>query len=142
MFHRNSINQNGVFAPQNEKALLYGALEEDLKQKIKNLEEDRNNVDLNADLWMVERGLSKSGKFSKDKKHSLHVKGGVYRDFESSPRRKPVTVSGPYIVYMLKDSEIIEDWTVIKKALSNCNRNSRCKYVCCVHFRREIVEWF
>ena len=30
-------------------------------------------------------------------------------------RRKPVTVTGPYIVYMLKDVDIIEDWTTIKK---------------------------
>lgn len=28
-----------------------------------------------------------------------------------------MTVSGPYIVYMLKDMEIIEDWTAIKKAV-------------------------
>lgn len=32
-------------------------------------------------------------------------------------RRKPVTVTGPYIVYMLDDSEIIEDWTAIRKIL-------------------------
>lgn len=37
-------------------------------------------------------------------------------------RRKPVPVSGPYIVYMLKDSDILEDWTQIRKACrSNIN---------------------
>lgn len=91
-----------------------------------NLEDDKNNVDLNADLWMVQRGLSKGGKTRKDKKHSGHKKGGIYREFDTNPRRKPVTVSGPYIVYMLRDSEILEDWTVIKKALSNCNRKNDC----------------
>ena len=35
----------------------------------------------------------------------------------SSPerRRRPVTVTGPYLVYMLKDIDIIDDWTVVKK---------------------------
>ena len=28
-------------------------------------------------------------------------------------RRKPVTVSGPFIVYMLAESDILEDWTNI-----------------------------
>lgn len=32
-------------------------------------------------------------------------------------RRKAVTVSGPYIVYMLSEQDILEDWTVIRKAL-------------------------
>lgn len=112
---------------QNEKCLLYDSIEEELKEKIKHLEEDRNNVDLNADLWMVERGLSKSGKVVKEKKNSTHLKGGIHRELDSGPRRKPVTVTGPYIVYMLKDSEILEDWTIIKKALSNCNRRRSCK---------------
>ena len=33
-------------------------------------------------------------------------------------RKKPVTVTGPYIVYMLHEDEIVEDWTQIKKALT------------------------
>ncbi len=32
-------------------------------------------------------------------------------------RKKPVTVSGPYIVYMLREADIIDDWTMIKKSL-------------------------
>ncbi|KAL6963450.1 Breast cancer metastasis-suppressor 1-like protein [Sarracenia purpurea var. burkii] len=74
---------------ENEKELLYDSIEEELKEKIKHLEEDRNNVDLNADLWMVERGLGKSGKINKDKKHITHLKGGIHRDLESNSRRKP-----------------------------------------------------
>ena len=35
--------------------------------------------------------------------------------FSSDRRKKPVTVSGPYIVYMLKDVDVIDDWTAIKK---------------------------
>lgn len=107
--------------------MLFDAIDDDLKEKIKRLEEDRNNVDINADLWMVERGLVKAGKV-KDKKQNASTKGGANRNSDSTPRRKPVTVTGPYIVYMLRDSEILEDWTVIKKALSNCNRKSSCDY--------------
>ncbi|XKL65123.1 hypothetical protein PGB90_005209 [Kerria lacca] len=77
---------------ENEKQLLYDSTEDDLKEKIKHLEEDRNNVDINADLWMVERGLSKSGKVLKDKKHVNQIKGGSHRNLESASRRKPVTV--------------------------------------------------
>ncbi|XP_007440625.2 breast cancer metastasis-suppressor 1-like protein, partial [Python bivittatus] len=33
-----------------------------------------------------------------------------------SKRKKPPLVSGPYIVYMLRDIDIMEDWTAIKKA--------------------------
>ena len=33
-------------------------------------------------------------------------------------RKKPVTVTGPYIVYMLSEPNIIDDWTTIKKSLS------------------------
>lgn len=32
-------------------------------------------------------------------------------------RRKPVTVSGPYVVYMLSDADILEDWTAVKKVM-------------------------
>lgn len=37
--------------------------------------------------------------------------------FDSDRRKKPVTVSGPYIVYMLREADIIDDWTLIKKSL-------------------------
>lgn len=35
--------------------------------------------------------------------------------FNPDRRRKPITVTGPYLVYMLKDVDIIDDWTAIKK---------------------------
>jgi len=35
--------------------------------------------------------------------------------FNPDRRRKPITVAGPYIVYMMKDVDIIDDWTSIKK---------------------------
>ena len=54
--------------------------------------------------------------------------GGKMSDSHNSSRKKPVTVSGPYIVYMLNDADILEDWTAIKKALSVSKRKSECKY--------------
>ena len=38
--------------------------------------------------------------------------------FNPDRRRKPVTITGPYIVYMIKDVDIIDDWTAIKKVHS------------------------
>ena len=32
-------------------------------------------------------------------------------------RKKPVTVTGPYIIYMLREADIVDDWTLIKKSL-------------------------
>ena len=33
-------------------------------------------------------------------------------------RKKPVTVTGPYIVYLLQDTDIMDDWTLIKKSMA------------------------
>lgn len=100
---------------ESEKSLLWDSIKEDLEEKIRRLEEDRNSVDINADLWMSERGRLAKG-----------ARGNAWRRGKphDTIRRKPVTVSGPYIVYMLSDSDILEDWTAIKKALSVCKRKS------------------
>lgn len=90
---------------ENEKSLLYDHMKEELDEKIHRLEEDRNSVDINADLW-----FSNSG--------HLTGKRGAKGLNRMKSRRKAVTVAGPYIVYMLRDEEIIEDWTIIKKAMS------------------------
>lgn len=80
------------FFQQSEKSLAWDALHDDLMEKIRKLEEDRQNVDLS---WT----------------------GGAQGGARARARRKAVTVSGPYIVYMLDEQEIMEDWTIIKKAL-------------------------
>ncbi len=64
------------------------------------LEEDKHNVDF---LWGA--GSSKRMRRKAD-------------PMDPDRRKKPVTVSGPYIVYMLKESVILDDWTTIKKSLS------------------------
>lgn len=88
---------------ESEKELVYDAILSDLQEKIRRLEEDRNNVDIHADLW-----LNTSGK--KRRNHS--------------ERRRAVSVAGPYIVYMLRDAEILEDWALIKKSGSPMMTNA------------------
>ncbi|XP_067012066.1 breast cancer metastasis-suppressor 1-like protein [Anabrus simplex] len=97
---------------ESEKCLLWDNINGELEDKIRRLEEDRNNVDINADLWFEQSYGSKM------------MRRGKSSDLLSSGRRKPVTVTGPYIVYMLRDAEILEDWTAIKKALSVSKRKS------------------
>lgn len=43
-------------------------------------------------------------------------------------RKKPTTVAGPYIVYMLQEQDIVDDWTTIKKALTASKRKNKCKF--------------
>lgn len=71
-------------------------LHEELLEKIRRLEEDSNNVDISWADW------------------STNVRTNKVR---GPGRKKAVTVTGPYIVYMLKEEDIIEDWTIIRKSM-------------------------
>ncbi|RWS29047.1 breast cancer metastasis-suppressor 1-like protein-A [Leptotrombidium deliense] len=99
---------------ESETQLLKEQIRQDLEEKLKRLEEDRNSID--SDIW-------ESCSTKKRKKYgNISSNGYEYgpgRDQLNLPdrRRKPVTVSGPYIVYMLKEADIIEDWTSIRKAI-------------------------
>ncbi|KAL1131921.1 hypothetical protein AAG570_011532 [Ranatra chinensis] len=105
---------------ENEKVLLWESMKEELEEKIRRLEEDRNSMDFHTD-WLSDRSLNRGGKGNR----SSWKRGG--KGYESN-RRKPVTVNGPYIVYMLSEADIHEDWTIIKKALTVSKRNSECMY--------------
>ena len=85
-----------------EKRLLYDSIKDDLEEKIHILEEDKNNVDFPT-LWEPMKSGQRRRKAD---------------PLDPDRRKKPVTVTGPYIVYMLHDSEIIDDWTQIKKSLT------------------------
>lgn len=82
---------------ESEKSLAMDAIYEELMEKIRRLEEDRHNVDISWAEWGT--NLRRTNK----------VRG--------PGRKKAVTVSGPYIVYMLQDEDILEDWTTIRKAV-------------------------
>ncbi|XP_059142160.1 breast cancer metastasis-suppressor 1-like protein-A isoform X2 [Physella acuta] len=87
---------------ESEKILLYDTIKCELEDKIRRLEEDRHNIDINSDLWQETQTLKK-----KKKTDPLHPER----------RRKPQTVSGPFIVYMLRDTDVMDDWMAVKKAL-------------------------
>ncbi|XP_018331750.1 breast cancer metastasis-suppressor 1-like protein [Agrilus planipennis] len=94
---RNKFEAEEQAALQNfesEKSLAWDYFYDDLMNTIRRLEEDRHNSELNwgDGLEWGSRSRSRS-------------------------RRKAVTVSGPYIVYMLRPQDIMEDWTLIRKAL-------------------------
>jgi len=87
---------------ESEKQAVKDSVKADLDEKIRRLEEDKNNVDFSTGLW--EQSTRRNRKRKLD-------------SMDPDRRRKPVTVSGPYIVYMCQEADILEDWTLIKKAL-------------------------
>jgi len=102
---------------ESERQLLRDSIRFEVEEKLRKLEEDKNSID--SDLY------SESA-FSKKKRRYNNILGyelqyGHSRDQLSLPdrRRKPVTVSGPYIVYMLRDNEIMEDYLTIRRALKS-----------------------
>jgi len=86
---------------ESEKELVYDSVKADLEEKILRLEEDKNNVDINNGLW------EQSARRNRKRQDSM----------DPHKRRKPVTVSGPYIVYMLQECDILDDWTQIRKSI-------------------------
>ncbi|XP_074165781.1 breast cancer metastasis-suppressor 1-like [Sminthopsis crassicaudata] len=87
---------------ESERLLLYDALQRELQERIQRLEEDRRSIDINSEWWddkLHPRGSSRS-----------------WESLKSGKRKKAPLVSGPYIVYMLEDMDILEDWRAIKKA--------------------------
>lgn len=86
---------------ESEKLLLFDTVQSELEEKIRRLEEDRHSIDITSELWNEEVASR-----SKRKKACSPEK-----------KKKPVAVSGPYIVYMLQDLDILDDWTCIRKAV-------------------------
>ncbi|XP_037302144.1 breast cancer metastasis-suppressor 1-like protein [Manduca sexta] len=74
---------------ESEKWLAFENLKEEILEKIRKLEEERHTVD----LW------------------SCGSEWGRRR------RKRQVTVSPPYVVYMLPDADIMEDWRLVRKLL-------------------------
>ncbi|XP_060922248.1 breast cancer metastasis-suppressor 1 isoform X2 [Limanda limanda] len=86
---------------ESERSLLFDAMKTELLEKIRRLDEDRENTDLTSE-WSDET----RGKKCKRK----NLPGRLER------KKKVALVSGPFIVYMLSDIDILEDWAAIKKA--------------------------
>ncbi|XP_056318233.1 breast cancer metastasis-suppressor 1 isoform X2 [Danio aesculapii] len=77
-------------------------LETELLEKIRRLEEDKQSIDITSEWWNDEVRMKKC-------KRRSHL-------IRSDRKKKAALVSGPYIVYMLRETDILEDWTAIKKA--------------------------
>lgn len=78
-----------LFCPQSEKWLAQENLREEIMDKMRRLEEERHAEDLCPS----------------------NTEWGRRR------RRRQVAVSPPYVVYMLPDAEIMEDWRLVRKLL-------------------------
>lgn len=114
---RNKHEAEEIASTQNfesEKSLLKDSIKCELEEKIRHLEEDRNSIDITSDLWN-EQVNHKKNKRRTDQ-------------FNSDKRKKPVTVSGPYVVYLLHENEILEDWTTIRKALKAAKQKSEYEF--------------
>ncbi|XP_066542064.1 breast cancer metastasis-suppressor 1-like protein-A [Hoplias malabaricus] len=102
--HKHDCETQAAFQHwESEKLLLFDTVQTELEEKIRRLEEDRHSIDITSELWNDElqsRKNKRKDPFSPDRK------------------KKPVVVSGPYIVYMLQDLDILEDWTAIRKAMA------------------------
>ncbi|XP_074593232.1 breast cancer metastasis-suppressor 1-like protein [Brevipalpus obovatus] len=99
---------------QSEKDLLKDQIRQDIEEKIRCLEEDRNLVD--TDTWSEINCYPKKKRRLNDGLSSNEVRPSRDQLQLMDRRKKPVPVSGPFIVYMLNDKEILEDWTQIRKA--------------------------
>jgi len=97
---------------KSEKELLWDSIKADLEEKIHILEEDKNNVDFSTGLWEQTSSDLRSAKRNKLSTDQM----------DPDYRKKPVTVTGPYIVYLLQDTDIMDDWTSIKKSLAQSRK--------------------
>ncbi|KAH8245078.1 hypothetical protein KR032_004679 [Drosophila birchii] len=98
-----SEEQAAVQHFESEKHMAVDNLRDELVDRIRRLEEDRHNVDISWADWGTDKRQSK-------------VRG--------PGRKKAVTVTGPYVVYMLREEDIMEDWTVIRKALKRSSSSA------------------
>uniref|UniRef100_A0A3B3VL42 BRMS1 like transcriptional repressor b n=1 Tax=Poecilia latipinna TaxID=48699 RepID=A0A3B3VL42_9TELE len=87
---------------ESEKLLLFDTVQSELEEKIRRLEEDRHSIDITSELW--NDGLQARKNKKKD-------------PFCPVKKKKPLFLR-PYIVYMLQDLDILEDWTAIRKVTS------------------------
>ncbi|XP_038643396.1 breast cancer metastasis-suppressor 1 homolog [Scyliorhinus canicula] len=96
---------------ESEKLLLLDNMRNELLVRIQRLEEDKQSTDITSEWWNEEV----RGKRNKKKCDT----------FKPEKKKKAATVSGPYIVYMLRDIDILEDWAAIKKAKAVVTQQKR-----------------
>lgn len=93
----------------NEEVTLRGSLIGEYEEKLRVVEEERHTTEMYSDLWFDDSFRTRKKRKGVD-------------SFMPDKRKKPVTVSGPYIIYMLNEMDILEDWAAIRKAKSEVAR--------------------
>lgn len=94
---------------QNEERFLFSSLILAFEEKLRKIEEEKHSSEIYSDLWCEDSYRGRK------KKKGMEM-------FVPDKRKKPVTVTGPYIVYMLNEMDILEDWAAIRKAKSELAR--------------------
>lgn len=91
-----------------QKHMLKEQFRLELEDKMRHLEEDRNSTSSDSCLDALQN-------LKKRKRYSQAPENCFLKELPDR-RKKPVTLSGPYVVYMLHEAEIMEDYDLIKKA--------------------------
>jgi len=94
---------------QNEENAIISQLMLEFEEKLRKVEEERHTAEMYSDLWCDDAFRSRK------KRKGMEI-------FVPDKRKKPVTVTGPYIIYMLNEMDILEDWAAIRKAKSELAR--------------------
>lgn len=82
---------------------------QDLDYKLRKVEEDRHTLDTFSDLWSDDSARKRR------KRKSFEM-------FVPEKRKKPINVTGPFMIYMLKEFEVLEDITMLRKAKNDLAR--------------------
>lgn len=93
----------------NEESNLTGSLIAEYEEKLRKVEEERHTAEMYSDLWFDDSFRSRK------KRKAMEL-------FVPDKRKKPVTVTGPCIIYMLNEMDILEDWAAIRRAKSELAR--------------------
>lgn len=83
-----------------ERRLIISDVKSDIEDRLRRLDEDKKSLEL----------------------HNTETKMETYENIRDhlyipDKRRRPVSIAGPYIIYMLRDHEILEDHAMIRRAL-------------------------
>ncbi|XP_016110859.1 breast cancer metastasis-suppressor 1-like protein-A [Sinocyclocheilus grahami] len=105
---------------ESERTLLFDAMKTELLEKIRRLEEDKQSIDITSVPFPSSRTLHSNSKEQTIISHNVLTMTSETNNHNCLPSHPACSTclcfSGPYIVYMLRDIDILEDWTAIKKA--------------------------
>uniref|UniRef100_A0A8C4R1K4 BRMS1 like transcriptional repressor n=1 Tax=Eptatretus burgeri TaxID=7764 RepID=A0A8C4R1K4_EPTBU len=99
--------QSALQAFQSEKLLLLESLQEELQSRIRKAEDERKVFSSRPGKREITKQCNGS-RFKRSKRKCQPT--------SIEKKKRPVTITGPYIVYMLRDIDILEDWAKIKKS--------------------------